>query len=557
MQRNLCVKKWKNKMENNRKLYEGLLKADGIDPANISETERAVFRKLLDSEQKRMIHLNRCTNAVVWIFFIAMIGLFLSEKIFEALHIPFAVGSLIMIAAMLTVIIRYLPRHNRRLRESGRKISKLYYLVHGRHRGLILTGRKDGKRYIYWSRIIMVAAVIWLCTFVGVAVVYYLLCQRWIIASSPILHIFYCTVTSLSLVIFVLWDGLKTPLGELVEIKAKSKQSKPSTARPDIWRIIMKNKSTKFAAGAVIMIAAIIALKIFPGPGITSVALADVAKKIEQKQNCVFKKTTTMSSESNGTNSFDSLVYYTQAALREDLYNDQEVAAQVYVTFSDRILVAVDHTRKVFRKMDLTEEDMEKFYPVSPKNIVNLILGKGEYKRLSQKIIDGVLSEGFEFKDKRAMLSMDKDKIENVVTHLWVDVKTNLPVRIEVDCVLNNVTKASVVMYDPKWDVDLEPDFFEPKIPADYIESEQRGLIGIDLENWPTLKVISGMAAEKAGVKDGDVVLKVNGNSVSNIKSSGEALNLLSGKAGEKVVLTVKRGEQILTFEIERAPSTE
>jgi hypothetical protein len=280
-------------------------------------------------------------------------------------------------------------------------------------------------------------------------------------------------------------------------------------------------------------------LNIIGGPDIASVALADVAKKIEEVQNGVFKKTTTMSSESNGTNSFDSLVYYTQAALREDLYNDQEVAAQVYVTFSDRILVAVDHTRKVFRKMDLTEKDMEKFYPVSPKNIVNLILGK------------------VEFKDKRAMLSMDKDKIENVVTHLWVDVKTNLPVRIEVDCVLNNVTKASVVMYDPKWDVDLEPDFFEPKIPADYIESEQRGLIGIDLENWPTLKVISGMAAEKAGVKDGDVVLKVNGNSVSNIKSSGEALNLLSGKAGEKVVLTVKRGEQILTFEIERAPSPE
>jgi hypothetical protein len=305
------------------------------------------------------------------------------------------------------------------------------------------------------------------------------------------------------------------------------------------------------------MIAAILVLNIIGGPGIAGVALADVAKKIEQIQNCVFKKTTTMSSESNGTNSFDSLVYYAQAAVREDLYDDQKIAVQVYVTFSDRILVAVDHTKKVFRKMDLTEEDMEKFSPVSPRNIVNLILGKGEYKRLGQKIIDGVLSEGFEFKDKRAMLSIDKDKIENAVTHLWVDGKTNLPVRVEVDCVLNNDTTASVIMYDPRWDVELEPDFFEPKIPADYMESGQRGLIGINLENWPTLKVVPGMAAEKAGVKDGDVVLKVNGNSISNIKSSGEALNLLSGKAGEKVVLTVKRGEQMLTFEIERGPSME
>jgi len=352
-------------------------------------------------------------------------------------------------------------------------------------------------------------------------------------------------------------ESERIAFGRMLDEQSKLRQSKPGIAWPDIWRMIMKSKLTKIAAAAVIMIAAILVLNIFPGPGIASVALADVAKKIEQIQNCVFKKTTTMSSESNVTNSFDSLVYYTQAAVREDLYEDQKIAYQVYVTFSERVLAAVDHTKKVFRKMDLTEEDMEKCSPVSPKNIVNLILGKGEYKRLGQKIIDGVLSEGFEFKDKRAILSMDKDKIENVVTRLWVDVKTNLLIRVKVDCVLNNDTTASVVMYDPKWDVDFEQDFFEPKIPADYIESEQRGLIGINLENWPTLKVVSGMAAEKAGIKDGDVVLKVNGNSISNIKSSGEALNLLSGKAGEKVVLTVKRGEQILTFEIEREPLTE
>jgi carboxyl-terminal processing protease len=110
-------------------------------------------------------------------------------------------------------------------------------------------------------------------------------------------------------------------------------------------------------------------------------------------------------------------------------------------------------------------------------------------------------------------------------------------------------------MCNPKWDVALEPNFFEPKTPAGYVEPEQRGLIGIDLESWPTLKVLSGMAAEKAGLKSGDVVQKVNGKSISHIESSSDALSLLSGKAGEKVVLTVKRGEQILTFEIERVPT--
>jgi hypothetical protein len=543
-------------MDNNKKLSEGLLKADGIDPANISESECAVFRELLDSEQKRMNHLNRRTNAVAWIFSIAMIGLFLSEKIFEALSIPFVVGWLVMMAAMLTVIIRYLPRHNRRLRDSGRKISKLYYLVHGRHRGLILIGRKDGIRYIYWYRIIMVAAVLWLCAFVGSAVVSYLLCQRWIISSSPILHIFYCTFTSLSLVIFILWDGLKTPLDELVEIKAKSKQSSLRKAQPYICKIIIKHKLTKLAAAAMIIIAAVLALKILPGPGVTSVALADVAKEIEQKQNCVFKETTTMFSEDGIINSVDSLVYYTEAAIREDAYDNEKIIYQVYVKFSEGVLIAVDHRKKEFRKMKLADEDMDQLSPLSPKAIVNLI-GKGKYKKLGRKTVDGVLSEGFEFEDTRAMSSMDKKEIKDIVTRLWVDVNTDLPARAEVDCVLNNGTKANLVMYDPKWDVDLETDFFEPKIPADYIESEQRGLIGINPEDWPTLKVVSDMPAEKAGVKDGDVVLKVNGNSISDIKTTSDALKLLSGKAGEKISLTVKRGDQILTFEIEREASTE
>jgi len=204
--------------------------------------------------------------------------------------------------------------------------------------------------------------------------------------------------------------------------------------------------------------------------------------------------------------------------------------------------------------MELTDEDIEKFAPISPKNIVDRILSKGKYKKLGKKTVDGVLSEGFEFNDKRTMLSMDKDKIEDVVMRLWVDVNTNLPVRIELEGVLNNNLKANVVMSNPKWDVNLESDFFEPNIPADYITLEQRGLIGINLENWPTLKVSPGMPAEKAGIKDGDIALEVNGSDISHIKSSADALNLLLGKAGEKIALTIKRADHTLTFEIERVP---
>jgi len=350
-------------------------------------------------------------------------------------------------------------------------------------------------------------------------------------------------------------DVNQAVLKDLLKQIDNAETQKPAVMLPNLGRTIMKSTITKLAAAATIIVAVMLALNIAGGPDMATVALADVAKKIEQTKNCVFKKTTTVSSENHVSNALNSLVYYAENAVREDVYDNEKIVSQVYVKFPDGVLVAVDHKSRVFRKMNLADEDIERLSPVSPGNLVDLILSKGEYKKLGRKTVDGVLSEGFEFNDKRAMLSMDKDKIENIVTRLWVDVSTNLPVRAEVDCILTDNAKARVVMYAPQWDVGLASDFFEPKLPAGYVEPEQRGIIGIDLENWPAIRVMPGTAAEKAGVQSGDVVLKVNGNSLSHIESSSDALRLLSGKVGEKVVLTVQRGEQILTFEIERVPA--
>jgi len=269
-------------MDNNKKLFEGLLKADGIEPSNITESERMVFREMLDREKKRMKHLSSLTVGAVWIFALAMLGLCLYEKIFEALRIPFVVGCLVIMSAMLIVMIRYMPGHNRRLRESGRKISKLYYLVYGKNRGLILIGKKDGKRFIYWPRIIMIAAGLWLITSLAGAGVYYLLCQRWIYSSGPMFHIFYCTVISLSLVIFILRDGLKTPLDDLTEVKTKTKKTSSADISPNIWRIIMKSKITKITAAALIIIAVLIGINQFGGSvDLSTIAFAEISEAMK------------------------------------------------------------------------------------------------------------------------------------------------------------------------------------------------------------------------------------------------------------------------------------
>lgn len=216
-------------MDDSKTLFEGLLKADGINPADVPDAERAVFREMLDSEQKRVNRLSWRVTAMYWIYLIALLGLCFFGDSLERLGIPFIVSFFVVVASVWVVLIRYWSRHHKMIKESNKKISKLYYLVHGKHRGFPLIGKKNGKRFFYWPRIIIIAAALWLVMSLGGAGVYYLLCQHWIYSSGPGFHIFLCTITSLSFVIFILHGGYKTPLDELTEIKAKRKQRPKNT----------------------------------------------------------------------------------------------------------------------------------------------------------------------------------------------------------------------------------------------------------------------------------------------------------------------------------------
>ena len=69
-------------------------------------------------------------------------------------------------------------------------------------------------------------------------------------------------------------------LDDVLLAQEKAKKTSPADTSPNIWRIIIKNKMTKFAAAAVIIIAVLIAINQFGGSiSLTSVAWADVVEK--------------------------------------------------------------------------------------------------------------------------------------------------------------------------------------------------------------------------------------------------------------------------------------
>ncbi|MHC4175386.1 MAG: PDZ domain-containing protein [Planctomycetota bacterium] len=83
----------------------------------------------------------------------------------------------------------------------------------------------------------------------------------------------------------------------------------------------------------------------------------------------------------------------------------------------------------------------------------------------------------------------------------------------------------------------------------------RKGLLGLELNNkrWPLVNVVPGMPAAKEGLQNGDKILTVNDKDITHITTIRDALTVLHGDPGEKVKLTVQRGEHISTFDVERS----
>jgi carboxyl-terminal processing protease len=83
--------------------------------------------------------------------------------------------------------------------------------------------------------------------------------------------------------------------------------------------------------------------------------------------------------------------------------------------------------------------------------------------------------------------------------------------------------------------------------------SGEPGRLGLRLDHWPAVEVVPQTPAAEAGMKTGDVLVKVDGKDVPAAAGAAEALRFLAGPAGKAVTLAVRRGETALEFHIQRA----
>lgn len=213
-------------MDHYKPLYESLLKADNIDPAKITDPERAMLGQMLEKEKKRRNRLSRLNVGILWGFAAALAGLCLSERVLDALHIPFVAAFLAVVAGMWILVLTVIRKQNRKIRESGRRIGRLEFLVSGRRKGLLLVGKKDGRKVILWPHVLLLTAVLWLFFLLGGGGVYSLLRGQWDFFSD--VSLFMSTLMSIGFMFMIIRESLKTPLDQLTELNENTNPPGPS-----------------------------------------------------------------------------------------------------------------------------------------------------------------------------------------------------------------------------------------------------------------------------------------------------------------------------------------
>ncbi len=288
-------------------------------------------------------------------------------------------------------------------------------------------------------------------------------------------------------------------IGDILRTFKNQQMQTSAASQPNLWRIIMKNKITKLAAAAVIIIAVFVSINHFGGNlGVTSVTWADVSKKMDTASTVVFSITSDISYKGKEklTMSAKAQAYTARDyGTRVDYFMNGELAWQRYKLPVKNIAYVIHPKEKQYQRITLSEKESGMGQDSDdPRQWVKKLLS-GTYTKLGKSNINSIEVDGIETKDPNITGS------EDLCMRTWADIKTGWPVRIEVEGPkMEGPNKAYVkhVMDDFEWNVKLDPNIFEPNIPSDYIQIENSQKSQLN----QTSQIESDKGKEKEQVKE-------------------------------------------------------
>lgn len=236
-------------------------------------------------------------------------------------------------------------------------------------------------------------------------------------------------------------------VGDALTAFDNSEAAAPISAEPNIWRIVMKDRITKLAAAAVIIIVAILGLNFIGGPGKSGLVFADVVQRIRKARTVTFTMEVQLGQQTMRIEN-----------ARKEPGLKRTVAGGI-VMISDltqKKAISIDHSKKQYTERDLENvpaEQAQDFFEHmrALPDLANEVLAKKE--------MDGRMVQGF------CVIEHGIDAT------FWVDVQTCDLVRAEGQ--FPNAPNTQIVSTDFKFDVELDEALFSLTPPAGYTRKER------------------------------------------------------------------------------------
>jgi outer membrane lipoprotein-sorting protein len=246
-------------------------------------------------------------------------------------------------------------------------------------------------------------------------------------------------------------------------------------------RLLMKSTMAKLAVAAVVVLAVVAALSLWTGT--KGVVLADVLAKVERVQAFMYKMTMHMTGPMQNTAIQDanyeaSMLIANEYGMRMDIamtdsQTGRTTAQQIYMLPAEKRIVMLMPQEKKYMRMELDESMFEKMKEQShdPRTMIKQILA-AKYEDLGPSVIDGVEVEGFRTTDP----AYGGGTLGDVDVTLWVDTKTWLPVRMDMNLKISEQIRMQGTLHDFQWDVPVPASEFASIIPADYTPGPGDGI---------------------------------------------------------------------------------
>ena len=234
----------------------------------------------------------------------------------------------------------------------------------------------------------------------------------------------------------------------------------------------MISSFTKLAAAAAVVLAGLLGWNMLSGPHGSGVAWAAIPDHIKTIDTFMFRLTIDVHGKDDASASDKHTGQFTfylseQYGFRMDISGDGTVISWYVPPESDTLTMVIPAEKK-WSRTPLPPEQRGKMPDQyeDPAEYIKRFMAR-PYKELGRSVIDGIEVEGIEVTDPPTK----EGKLANGIGRMWVDVQTQLPVRIEIEGTADGEIVRWLMEF--RWSEAVPPSVFEPNIPSDYTPMAQ------------------------------------------------------------------------------------